>query len=581
MKRVLIVFSLFSILSLVAGYVYGCIEDSACQDNLWCTGHEYCVYYDPDGICFAGIPPCEDYDECSLNVCIEADPPGEFRTGMCYYPCNSGGLTGLGDPCCSNPLCSDDPLCSEGVAVYWDIEIVDTLGDVGWNCSLDLDNSNNPHIGYFDNTNDDLKYAYHDGSSWHIEVVDANGGSGSIALDSNDNPHISYGTNDTLKYAYYDGSNWQIDVVDASDLLWDISLDLDSGDKPHISYGDVTNKELKYAYHDGSSWHIEVVDLSSGNLGETYLKLDANDNPHISYRDLTNLKRTLKYACHNGSSWHIEVIDENANVWTTSLALDNNNNPHIFYASSSGVTYAYHDGSGWTIEVVDTNFGMGSIALDSHDNPHISYESNGDLKYAYYDGTNWIIKRVDVEGDVGPFNSLALDNNNYAHISYLDFINKDLKYARMSDTDDDSISDGEDNCPEMPNGPDLGTCTTGASYKIARPCMSDSECGAEGFCSMNQEDTDEDGIGDACDLCEGDLDCNNRCDALDVEIFLEHFGRSQYNRPCTNADLCPGDFLCDEAVDALDVNKFLEDFGRSTFFNPCPPCVAGPWCVYP
>ena len=40
-----------------------------------------------------------------------------------------------------------------------------------------------------------LKYAYYDGSTWHLETVDSSGDTGirtSIALDSDDNPHISY-----------------------------------------------------------------------------------------------------------------------------------------------------------------------------------------------------------------------------------------------------------------------------------------------------------------------------------------------------------------------------------------------------
>ena len=51
-------------------------------------------------------------------------------------------------------------------------------------------------ISYYDYTNTNLKYAYYDGSSWHIETVDSYGDVGmftsSIALDSNDHPHISY-----------------------------------------------------------------------------------------------------------------------------------------------------------------------------------------------------------------------------------------------------------------------------------------------------------------------------------------------------------------------------------------------------
>jgi thermitase len=64
------------------------------------------------------------------------------------------------------------------------------------------------------------------------------------------------------------------------------------------------------------------------------------------------------------------------------------------------------------------------------------------------------------------------------------------------DADDDGIGDDCDNCPEAPNGPDGGTCTEG---DVGNNCTKDDDCGTDGFCSMGQEDSDEDGTGDACD----------------------------------------------------------------------------------
>ena len=42
----------------------------------------------------------------------------------------------------------------------WHIETVDSTGDVGWHTSLALNSKDNPHISYWDGTNSDLKYAY-------------------------------------------------------------------------------------------------------------------------------------------------------------------------------------------------------------------------------------------------------------------------------------------------------------------------------------------------------------------------------------------------------------------------------------
>jgi hypothetical protein len=69
-----------------------------------------------------------------------------------------------------------------------------------------LDSSGNPHISYYDASNGDLKYAYWDGSQWQIEVVESDGQVGewtSLALDSAGNPHISYydRSKGHLKYA--------------------------------------------------------------------------------------------------------------------------------------------------------------------------------------------------------------------------------------------------------------------------------------------------------------------------------------------------------------------------------------------
>ncbi|MBD3389183.1 MAG: hypothetical protein GF416_08820 [Candidatus Altiarchaeales archaeon] len=74
------------------------------------------------------------------------------------------------------------------------------------------------------------------------------------------------------------------------------------------------------------------------------------------------------------------------------------------------------------------------------------------------------------------------------------------------DIDDDGVANPDDNCVNTPNGPDLGTCEGGEydgelcnTNPTALPGTTvRSDCGS-GTCSMNQEDSDQDGIGDVCD----------------------------------------------------------------------------------
>lgn len=72
--------------------------------------------------------------------------------------------------------------------------------------------------------------------------------------------------------------------------------------------------------------------------------------------------------------------------------------------------------------------------------------------------------------------------------------------ATGPDQDRDGIFDANDVCLRQPNGPRLGTCVGGVGREGAT-CTASGDCGSGGWCSLGQEDTDGDGVGDACDLC--------------------------------------------------------------------------------
>jgi hypothetical protein len=88
----------------------------------------------------------------------------------------------------------------------------------------------------------------------------------------------------------------------------------------------------------------------------------------------------------------------------------------------------------WAIQAVDTVGSVGewsSLALDSNNYPHISYLDFAwhRLKYAKWTGTDWYTDTIDAYATIDGYSSLALDSNEYPHISYYDASNGDLKYA--------------------------------------------------------------------------------------------------------------------------------------------------------
>ena len=122
------------------------------------------------------------------------------------------------------------------------------------------------------------------------------------------------------------------------------------------------------------------------------------------------------------------------------------------------------------------------------------------------------------------------------------------------DTDCDCLLNSGDNCPDTPNSPDLGTCTRGL---VGELCMSDEECGTDGFCSMNQEDEDYDDRGDACDNCPNHPNGSDVSTCVKTEFGVTHSYRvgtpKQFITCDGNEDCTPTDGTCQ--MEPLDFNS--------------------------
>jgi len=184
--------------------------------------------------------------------------------------------------------------------------------NIGAYTSLALDRSDRPHITYHWSGMHlcGLGYQWWTGTEWrsrgiHTDRSDGSCGHASLALDSSDTPHISHrycaplsAFPTYLEYLRWTGSGWVTQTVDMQTDIGSYSLytslALDSLDNPHISYQgsaslwDVSKGDLKYARWTGSKWVTQIVD-SEGAVGQyTSLALDSDGNPHISYYDATN-----------------------------------------------------------------------------------------------------------------------------------------------------------------------------------------------------------------------------------------------------------------------------------------------------
>ena len=295
--------------------------------------------------------------------------------------------------------------------------------------SLRVDRQGQPHIAY---GGDQLYYAWFDGTAWHDETVVDYPGVGSypsLALDSQDRPHISFfdAANEVVKYVKWTGNSWSFQTIGVSSVQTGsyTSIALDTNGRPYISYYDGVDNELKCVHWTGSQWVTQVVDTGYV-IGEyNSIALDAADQPHISYYDFSN--QQLKYASWTGNLWETQLVNDQAGRYN-SLSLDSDGNPHISYYDGAGLLrYAYWDGSAWHTETVDTSLDgypiSTSLALDVQGRPHIGYidGQHQTVKYATWNGTSWDVQTV-ITHRCTPA-SLGLDSSGKAHFACHDYTN--------------------------------------------------------------------------------------------------------------------------------------------------------------
>jgi hypothetical protein len=293
----------------------------------------------------------------------------------------------------------------------WEIQVI---GD-GMQPSLKLDNAGRPHVSYTLAWSDGLKYAYWDGMAWQIQTINNTGLLSSLILDSEGHPHISYATDAGIGYTHWSGVDWETQTIGETGYP---SLALDGNDQPHISYVDAPERNLKYTFREQGVWKTQVVDYSRKVTAYTSLALDHTGRPSISYCD----QEGLKYTRRRNDAWETQIVG--ASAWGPSLVIDRNDHPHISYFdwATRDLRYAHWTGSYWDVQTVDhsgIHYTFTSLALDNNDFPHIAYSTSAGHRYARLTDTTWEMQTFDPdESNSYSVNALALDTTGRPHIGY-------------------------------------------------------------------------------------------------------------------------------------------------------------------
>ena len=341
----------------------------------------------------------------------------------------------------------------------WQSETVDSAGGVGKYSCIAVDGSGYPAIVYYDEAGDALKYAYRDGSGWHLSTIATGCGEySSLAFDGSGNAHVAYyDSTEVLKYAKRSGGSWTYETADSTKYCGEMcSLVLDGSGYPHIAYRDGFNSRLKYAWKDGSGWHAEVADSQDRTGFMPAIAIGTDGYPRINYfrragwvsgSDFYHLETW--YAYKSASGWQKQLIQRimtTNDQWCLSMALDSSNQPCVayHYFASKSLNYMHYNGSGWDQETADAGREIGqyaSLTLDGSNNPHISYYAmdTPNLYYARKSGSAWSVEQVDSAGDTGGYSSIKMLPSGYPAISYCKFkftwsdpeyhMGADLKYA--------------------------------------------------------------------------------------------------------------------------------------------------------
>jgi len=341
----------------------------------------------------------------------------------------------------------------DGINHQWAKSTANYADQSGQENSIVVDSNGHVHIVSAAGDNYDFIHSVYDGSSWSVTSIKGCEGSycwdTHMVIDDNDHLHVAYSTgNNYIIYMNFDGTTWSWSQISSSGKVGPVGIAVDSNNNPHVSYsayGSYCGNGLMLASFDGVDWTSQTVKSGSNRGCSSAIVIEDDDQINIAYQNRDSSK--LNFVTGNGvSPWSSDYAVDFGNPasslypgYYSSMAVDHQGQFHIAHYDSKEEDLRYSTGAPngqWTTTIVDSGGNTGrnpAIAIDVAGDPHIVYHSwaGWDLKYATLNPSSpdWQVSNVETAGSVGDSSSIFIDDTGIIHIAYSDDTNNVLRYA--------------------------------------------------------------------------------------------------------------------------------------------------------
>lgn len=184
------------------------------------------------------------------------------------------------------------------ISGIWNTTEVTTAGFVSSISSIVFDQNGTLHISYYPastiGSGKVLKHLYGTHDTWTSENIDTNGGNGwvgdysSLAIDASGKLHVSYydEAEQDLKYATNSSGSWVPATLDSLGSVGKSStIAIDKTGKVHITYIDEANSTVMHITNSSGSWVKQSLqDFPNGTyLSPTQITIDSKNKVHVFF----------------------------------------------------------------------------------------------------------------------------------------------------------------------------------------------------------------------------------------------------------------------------------------------------------